>query len=1341
MADADAYGAPKVSDISSLVGSGIEEIFIKVEMKNYNKYTFNNVAFSNLTVEANMVAGAVSNSPEGFETELGNTIELPQLASLNFSVIAMPVSLTDRSVSAKIADENIARLIANMDGSYTVIGVSEGSTTLTLSSNLDPTFKKEIPVTVTGIEYSFADEYAVHVNDKGGNIKGGADSFKSGVSGGYGPSSSVEGDYLVYENIDFDQKFAGVGTGFLKTAMVYDATHQKNAVWQVYCDNLKEENIIATINVEPYGDSDDKQILYSKLSRRLTGKHNIYFVQTAAGSSFYNFAFGNHSTKYSEDVNHYYITREGYENVGEEYINNVVAVRGLATYDGTSFVTANTDYAGEMVYRIDAQEGKTLDEVDLQLSARNIKGTADGIGSVGVYISYNQQDWFALYASDKELNNIRVGSIDDYTDASTINLTNDICGPYIDGQSTVYVKISLKRYPKASVGWNNVSRVTIKSKSVAQQGDITGATDIAIITDGTEIKWDTTKAGTVNIKEGDTFTITATALPVTATDRTVKVASSDTACVGIQEQGNGKYTVAGFASGSAWITISTPSGVEKVVSVNVEAAPKYTYMTVSVNPNVNPNASIIDDGKIHPLNQVYCSWTGEEFGMGNTTKGDYAKLTNVDFDQFDTNGNKTVFKEGPPILFYLNVSNYSGETTDKHWKVYLDGYNPNGDNSANLLGEITVKPLNGWDYQQMISCKFSKEITGKHDIYIVCQDGGSLWSITFTNDPMYGVISYELPFSTNFASSDTVWLEHVVDGTMSNMAYNGALTASTVGKNYNKSNPVESYDDMEVNGTMVLRFDAVAGTKIEEAVLEYAGRAINSPSTDQWCKLPGKIEFYVSSDMTDWTKVSELCNATVKNPVSVPLAELTDGLETFYLRVDITRTSASFASWTNLTSLSINSKVTEGNVDFITSDPNAGITLPFDTDFSTNDYNKGVVAKSTQVALQYSIDSNDNKVYCLQPTSALEYEGVIMRFLPKDGEKIENLALRLNGRAIGGSVMAVYISEDNVEWESAYSISNSAISDIDYDALTLHVEKFDTPLDEVFVKILFYSTGQSFIDYSALTNLRVDYNMPDKVTENVPYNTTFSTGRTQIDSWLRKVVEMKGINITQSSSTISMGPVAGKTGEITMLYNSGDKSFKDLFVNLKGKAIGGSEIKISVSKDGKKFNDIAYINEHSNEYASSTTYRHEFDISDTANNSKNVWVKISLSAVGASGNCQITSFGITYDKAYVAPVEMPDRWQDFVFDTSMFEDDNLQNDKTENKNEDKIENNTEDETNNDNSGSENSNTQSDSQNSGEHPQTSDSSNPFVAIIVCIIALAILVGCKAYLGGFKFKKIN
>ena len=90
--------------------------------------------------------------------------------------------------------------------------------------------------------------------------------------------------------------------------------------------------------------------------------------------------------------------------------------------------------------------------------------------------------------------------------------------------------------------------------------------------------------------------------------------------------------------------------------------------------------------------------------------------------------------------------------------------------------------------------------------------------------------------------------------------------------------------------------------------------------------------------------------------------------------------------------------------------------------------------------------------------------------------------------------------------------------DVDYDALTIHVEKFDTPLDEVFVKILFYSTGQSFIDYSALTNLRVDYNMPDKTTENVPYNTTFSTGRTQIDSWLRKVVEMKGINITRSSS-------------------------------------------------------------------------------------------------------------------------------------------------------------------------------------------------------------------------------
>ena len=95
-------------------------------------------------------------------------------------------------------------------------------------------------------------------------------------------------------------------------------------------------------------------------------------------------------------------------------------------------------------------------------------------------------------------------------------------------------------------------------------------------------------------------------------------------------------------------------------------------------------------------------------------------------------------------------------------------------------------------------------------------------------------------------------------------------------------------------------------------------------------------------------------------------------------------------------------------------------------------------------------------------------------------------------------------------------------------------------------------------------------------------------------------------------------------------------------------------------------------------------------------------------------------------------------FQDFVFDTSMFGDGDIQNDMTE----DKTENDTEEDTDNDISDSESVNTENDSQNAGAHPQTSDSSNPFAAIIVFLTALAMFLGCVVYLGGFKklkFKK--
>jgi len=413
------------------------------------------------------------------------------------------------------------------------------------------------------------------------------------------------------------------------------------------------------------------------------------------------------------------------------------------------------------------------------------------------------------------------------------------------------------------------------------------------------------------------------------------------------------------------------------------------------------------------------------------------------------------------------------------------------------------------------------------------------------------------------------------------------------------------------------------------------------------------------------------------------------------------------------------------NVDFVKITPEpAGLTLPFETNFSDSAWKDGIAAKSTGIGVQRSFDSQELEISCLQPTTSKKYEGVIMKFIPEEGQKIENLVIKLNGRAIGGSMLASYVSTDMENWEEATMTSTAAISDDNYDAIKLYADSFDSGLDCIYIKLVFFSTGETFIDYSALTGMSVMYNTVDSVTENVPYNTVFSTGRTQINSWLRKVVELKGLTVTQSSSTISMGPVAGKSGSITMLYNSGEEAFKELYLGLRAKSISGSEIIISVSSDGKEFKDVAFINEHADEYASNANYDHEYAIADYVKGKKNVWVKITLNSAGAAGNCYINSFGITYDKAYVAPVEMPDRWQNYVFDTSMFVDGEVLKPSTDT----------------------NVNTGTDTENSGvqsdeKSPQTSDMSTPNAVAVICLLTLAVLAGCRIHLGKLYEKNQN
>lgn len=1280
----DAYTNPQTNDASALVGNGIQVLYVKVTMRLNNQAQKKSTALSNLTITADKVEGTVDTSKAtGFFTPgLEDSVTLARLGEVSFTAVAAPISLADRSCSVTVENEEIASLVFE-GGKYTVTGQSEGSTNIMIRSNGDPDFVKTVPVTVSGSNYFYSDIYPIYSTTESGNVDGGKGSFTSTESGGYAPVSNFAGDYIVQRDVDFSA-FGKLGACSIQAVFGWDNTQTELAKWDVYVDSISDENLLTSLAVQPYGDTNgEKQYIFGTFDRSITGKHDIYLVQRVAGCRIYDVCFGNYEGKYDQDVKHYFNST-----MGTEFYNNIVAARGFKKIDGSLLAATSTEIPAELVYRVDAAPGQTLTSVLMDISARNIDGAGKGFGSVSVMISYDQLTWYSLKYINTKIENFTMQGFD--PDITSIHSGDLECSGYVTGQQTVYFKLGLTRGPGAQDTWNNIGRVDIDLTSNETQTPVDGATDIAVA-GVPAITWSNSKSGTVQVVAGTSMTLSATALPATVTDKSVSVVSSDSAVLAVEDKGNGQYDIIPFEEGFASLTVSTPSGIKKIVNVNIEPAPTSIQMTLSVNPNKNQNATIVGDGKAHPINGVETSWTGEEFGMGNTTAGDYVYFKDVDF---------SVFGEEGPLNCYIKASNYQGETTDKVWSLYIDEKGK----TENLLATFTVTPINGWDYQQVIIKQLDRTITGVHDLYLVCETGGSVWSVTFTDDENLGAVSYELPFATSFESADTLWLEHIIE--RDGISFAGELTATSLGDNYNKETPVESYEDTTVSGYMILRFDAPIGSVMKNAVLEYAGRSIISPANDPYCILPGKIEFYLSTDLEagEWIKISELCNN--QGTFSVNLAKWTDELDTFYIKVDITRTS-SFANWTRLNQLSVNSAAGEVNVDFVKINPEpAGITLPFETDFTDSDWKDGITAKSTGIGVQRSFDPQEIEVSCLQATTSKKYEGVIMKFIPEEGKKIENIVMKLNGRAIGGSMLGAYISTDMENWTEATIVSSAAVSDDDYDALKLFADTFEESYDCIYVKLVFYSTGETFIDYSALTGMSVQYNTVESTEENVPYNTVFSIGRTQINSWLRKVTEMKGLTVTQSSSTISMSPAAGKSGFITMLYNSGEKAFEELYLSLKGKATSGSEIVVAVSTDGKEFKDIAYINEQIDEYAASTTYEHEYDITNETKGKKNVWVRISLTALGSAGNCQLTAFGISYDKNYVAPVEMPDRWQSFVHDTSMFAD---------------------------NTSAEETVTKEEEKQPGESPLTADNSHLAALAVICLCSLLTLAGCRIYSG--------
>ena len=1252
------YANPSKTDISEYTGNSMQYFYIKVEMYTTSTATRINSVFSNLSVSSKTEAGTHNTTvPTKFATDgIEEPLALSCLENRNFSVAVYPISLTDRTVKVESDDDCLT--VSEQSGVYTLSAVFEGKTNLRIISNLNSAYSRVIPVTIGGVNYFYSDEFQIMSGDESGNISGEASSFISNDSSGYGLISFTDGDYLVRRGVDFSA-FGGMGASSLRLIAGYDNTHTEAAEWDIYADSIADGNLLCTLYITPYGeDASVKQEIYGGFAHAVTGKRDIYMVQRKSGAKVFDIAFGNFEPNYTANADDTFA--DGGSNAFKRHI---VTTRGFKSTDGDKTLTAaeSGGEPGEIIYRFDAENGQTFKDMELRASVRNISSGND-LGSVGFYVSYDMNKWYNIKQVTSSLENGE-GDPDRFTVEEKLD-------NFVKGKERVYIKISLHKAAKALDSWNSVSRITINSTSTANASPEKDVTDIALSA-VPEIKW-YSNVGTVSVTAGDTIKLTAVTLPATATDSELTVTSSDQNALAIQPAGNGIYNLVAFEEGSVLVTVTAPSGVRKSISVAISAQPTVKELTLSANPNKNPNVEIVDEGTKHLLNDVYCSWTGDTFGVGNTTPGDYVLFKNVDFAEFAPEG---------PVKAYIKASNYSGETTDKTWSAYVDSISPD-----NKIASFTVRPFNGWDYQQIITSELSKQLTGVHNIYLVCEVGGSVWSLTFTDDSSIGQVSYDLPFSTVFDAGDSMLFNHIVES--KGISFSGQLVANDCGANYNKENPVKDASALEVNGYMILRFDKPANTELKNAILSYAGRSIISPETDPSCVLPGIIEFYISRDMQDWEKIAEFTNTNGSG--SVNLASRTDGLETFYIRIDIKRTS-SFASWTRLTSFEISCDIAAGEVDYIYSNPEpAGITLPFTTDFSDNAWKDGMIARSAGIAVQYSVDSMDLDVACLQPSTTRKYEGVIFKFVPEAGKKIDNILLRLNGRAIGGSIVSAMISTDKENWREAVTVSDSAVSDDNYNGLKLFAETQGTPADVIYLQLTFFSTGESFIDYAAVTDISVSTFERDGSEENIPFNTVFSTARTQINSWLRHVTDLKGLFVSSTASTINMSPATGKSGFITLRFNSGDTALKTLFTTVKGKAINGSEIALSISKNGKDFKTISYINEQSDEYASSSTYAHEYDVSSEVGGSQSVWIRLDLTASGAAANCTLNALSVSYNGAYKVSETMPDRWQNYVYDMSMFDEDEI------------------------------------TDGISDIATTSDTSNPRAAVMVCIISLAVLL---------------
>ena len=428
--------SPYITDLSDYTGEGVETLYVKVFMrKSYGSWAY----LKSLAVSGIIVPEAQDNTTVCtiLTTGLSDSNSVMQNQSFTFTAAAMPIQLTDKTVTATMSDDKAT--VTYADGVYTVTGVTAGDTTLTLTSGK---YSKDYKITVIPayIDNDFDATIDVTADTKVDVTKFyDLDSIDGVMANSAGATVKIPVDFA---------EFTYVGSNFVKATVAWGVTGSGVASFDVYVDNVAAENKLATLYATPFGSSITEQTVASFMNTVLKDTHDIYVVFNTPGSALIDITFGNFDGGYTGEYSRDYSDATA----TPDWVTKVINYHGLrATTGGAMGAKYGTD--ATIIYRVDATEGKTLTGFNYTLDGRYISNGKIANTVLYIYASADMNNWTLL------------NTISGKGDAAigTSLLANNVLENVVsNGAETVYFKLVMNVPQSGGLdSWNILQQVKL----------------------------------------------------------------------------------------------------------------------------------------------------------------------------------------------------------------------------------------------------------------------------------------------------------------------------------------------------------------------------------------------------------------------------------------------------------------------------------------------------------------------------------------------------------------------------------------------------------------------------------------------------------------------------------------------------------------------------------------------------------------------------------------------------------------------------------------------------------------------------------------------------------------